>query len=82
VKLKVSHALLVVALVLGGCATTPDQVASAPEATPQAAPSCVRETGTRLRGGGCVPGRVYTGEDIRNTGLLDLGGALQFLGAP
>lgn len=40
---------------------------------------CVRETGTRLPRRSCLPGRVYTQEDLRSTGRTDVGQALRML---
>jgi hypothetical protein len=69
------------AAALAGCASTPPQarVAKAAEETA----GCVRDTGTRIRGTRvpCAAGRVYTAEQIRNTGALSVDDALEQLGA-
>lgn len=70
-------------MVLGGCAGAPTTPTPSPTLaqTRAAPPHCVRETGTRAGPKDtCRAGRVYTGEQIRNTGALDVGEALELLG--
>ena len=46
-------------------------------------PNCIRDTGSRIlpKPGHCLPvaGRSYTGKELRQTGQIDMGRALQML---
>jgi hypothetical protein len=72
------------AMILGGCASAPTSPAPSPtlaKAQPEAPTHCIRDTGSRIdKKDACAPGRVYTGEQIRNTGALNTGEALEQLG--
>ena len=72
-------------LMLGACGTTPVAPPRlADEAATRPAAQCVRETGSRIkaRAGEClaVAGRVYTNEQMRQTGALNTAEALYRLG--
>ncbi len=68
------------AVILGftlGCTTTQQR----PEAHATAAAQCL-ETGSRIQAAGhcgVSPGRTYSADDVRNTGKVDVGDALQML---
>jgi hypothetical protein len=70
--------------VLGGCAATPKATPLASGETPVEPANCVRATGTRIKlpEGSCVTyiGRVITSEQIRASGAINTGEALQILG--
>ena len=85
---------LTATLLLGACATTPPAdpvaaVAATPEAGSEAEPAarlnCVDETGSRIkpRKGECLNGhgKVYTDDDIRDSGAINAGEVLSRFGA-
>lgn len=81
--------LVACSMTLAGCAGTPAEPRPAPATragVDEAAPyHCVRNTGTHipLREGQCVihAGRVYTADELRNTGAMNVQEALRKLGA-
>jgi hypothetical protein len=69
----------IAALVLFGCATTggsvpPKSAAANPPST------CLNDTATRLPSAGCPgPGNSHSANDLRQTGKVDVGDALQMV---
>lgn len=59
------------------------QTASTPPVIKPGDRNCLRDTGSRIpaKPGECLPvaGRSYTGQELRNTGAIDTGRALQML---
>jgi hypothetical protein len=67
--------------ILGGCAGGARPAPALAKSEPEQQAHCVRETGSRIeQPDACAPGRVYTRDQVRNTGAISLGDALEQLG--
>lgn len=61
--------------VLAGCSSAPQKHA---DTTAAASTGCLA-TGSRIPLGTCAPGQSYSGEELRQTGEIDVAAALRLL---